>query len=560
MTAAFSKLTGIRELGLSVLSGLGWLSGRDVSDRAILFRKKPTVFGSQYVEPDQGLRESMETWEAITRLEGSWTARFATVAAGGFFEAAREFFPGNNLPRIGFRDMTSDTSKLFPPIMFDKENLEAKFRPRLVEARDEEVDSVPNVLDNDSLELSKVLAPNALTSEQEDWLMEMEWAQGAFLSSWCIALLDNPTVFHSLRTFNIANLSSKYLVSLGRNDIWRALPSLEDMTVLVSPDWRQVCKDVQGTVSTKSIRPSSARFPFWEFLSALFGCNTSIINLKIGYIGGGEHATGMFARNQNILPAPIDKTSYKFTGSSDTDTLLHFPHVEHLTLTNCWLYPIVLQNFFTNRHAPQLKTLTFDSVSLTAPTTPITATDDDDDGDDNNNSQPAINGDRFLSWLTTNPHPFSWPGLINHLSPGVTIAHARSTHGVQPPLPESPNPPSTQTLLSLTFQSCGYVRLTNMSGFDQSRLCELPLGGFPRCLKKRRAQLQKGMLDGKDDGLLGTVVPCLREEEEGALKGVWGMRMGWGEEEGWEVREDVGFQGGSGRFSGVVGREVRGGK
>ncbi|KAL8720010.1 MAG: hypothetical protein Q9225_003055 [Loekoesia sp. 1 TL-2023] len=47
MAAAFSELKGIKELGLSILSGLGWQTGPDISDRVKLLKTKPAVFGSQ---------------------------------------------------------------------------------------------------------------------------------------------------------------------------------------------------------------------------------------------------------------------------------------------------------------------------------------------------------------------------------------------------------------------------------------------------------------------------------------------------------------------------------
>ncbi|KAL8726214.1 MAG: hypothetical protein Q9166_006839 [cf. Caloplaca sp. 2 TL-2023] len=557
MTAAFSRLTGMRELGLSVLSGLGWLAGKDISDRAKLLEKKPTVFGTQYALPDRELRESMRKWEAITFLETSKIIRNRNKTGRGFFEATREISPVNNLPRLVFKNVAPSNSHIRPPIMFDKENLEAKDQST-VDVTDELIDIVPSLTPSTtttSLESPGVI-PNALTSEQEDWLMEMEWAQRAFLSSWCIALLDNPTIFHSLRTFNITNLSSKYLVSLQRDDIWRALPSLENLTVLVSPDWRQVSKDSQGIVSTEQIRPSSAQTLFWNFLSALFNEIQSIRTLKIGYTDGGEHATGMYARNQNIIPAPIDQ--YPFPPSGDpslTQETLYLPHIKHLTLKNCWLTPATLKNLFTRAQSPRLKTATFDSVSLTA-NPDIHPPNHDDD-----NTINTIFPDRSLRWLDQNPTPGSWPDIINTITPGPSIAHARYTHGRLSSPPPSPSSSSSSplipTLQQLTFQSCGYVRLPNLHDFDQSSLPELP-SGPPQCLKRRMAEIQRGMLDGKEDGMLGTIVPVMREEEEGALAGVWGLEMGWqGLWRGrvWECREDGGVEGGSGRFGGVVRRE-----
>lgn len=550
MITAFSKLTGIRELGLSVSSGLGWLSGKDASDRAKLFRKKPTIFGSQHALPDRELRENIHKWDAIARFETAASKRIQNKAARSFFYAAKEVSPVDSLPRLTFKSVASENSHIFPPIMFDNENFEAKELSRTDTVREDEAVGTITGAHPTSFEPSGII-PHLLTSEQEDWLMEMEWAQEAFLSSWCIALLDNPSVFHSLRTFNIANLSSKHLISLQRDDIWRALPSLQNLTVLVSPDWRRVSKDSQGNVFTEDIRPSSAQTLFWNFLSALFEESTSISikTLTIGYVGGGEHATGMYARNQNILPAPIDQ--YPFSPSSNTpQETLHLPSVEELILINCWLTPTTLRNFFTTHNAPKLKSATFDSVSLTANTDVKSL----NSGNYDDYFLPST--DRSLKWLTTNPLAGSWPDIINTITPGPTIAHARYLHGHLSSPPPDPSLTARKTLKTLHFKSCGYVRLPNLNEFDQSSLPELPHRP-PQCLKRRWAELQRGMLDGKEDGLLGTVVPCMKDEEEGALKGVWGLEFGWqGEWEGrgWECREDGQAEGGSGRFNGSVER------
>ncbi|KAL8652378.1 MAG: hypothetical protein Q9226_004293 [Calogaya cf. arnoldii] len=436
MITAFSKLTGIRELGLSISSGLGWLSGKDVSDRARLFRKRPTVFGTQHALPDRELRENIHKWDAITSLETAAAKRIQNKAARCFFRATKDVSPVDSLPRLTFRSLSPDSLLLYPPLMFDNENFEAKELSRTEIAReDEAVGSITGtiIVSHPASCEPSVVIPQFLTSEQEDWLMEMEWAQEAFLSSWCIALLDNPFVFHSLRTFNIANLSSKHLKSLQRDDIWRALPNLQNLAVLVSPDWRLVSKDTQGNVFTEEIRPSSAQTMFWNFLFALFKEKTSmnIKTLTIGYIDGGEHATGMFARNQNILPAPIDQ--YAFLPSSITpQETLRLPFVEELTLKNCWLTPATLRNFFTTDRAPELKSATFESVSLTA------NTDFNGLHDDNDDDELLPSTDRSLKWLTTNPLAGSWPDIINTITPGQTIAHARYIHGLLASPPLSP--------------------------------------------------------------------------------------------------------------------------
>ncbi|KAL8720009.1 MAG: hypothetical protein Q9225_003054, partial [Loekoesia sp. 1 TL-2023] len=399
------------------------------------------------------------------------------------------------LPRVVLKNVVPKATAIRPPIMFDRINMESQDRRVVDMAHDIAGGTAGLILESGSTSSTPVspleseqLVPNDLTADQEEWLMEMQWAQGAFLSSWCIAVLDNPNVFHSLRTFNIANLSSGFLSSLQRDDVWHALPNLENLTVLVSPDWRQVLKDPQGIVSTEQILPSSAQHLFCKFLSALFGRNKTIKSLKIGYVGGGEHAPGMFARNQNILPAPIMSFLTPQSGITIEDTL-YLPYIEHLTLVNCWLTPTAVKTFFAEMRGTRLRTVTFDSVSLTA--------------DINASPDLALFGlhgmidstvaARRNMWINNDPVSGSWSNVINTITPGPGIAHARHTHGK---LDEKPPLPATTALRSITFNSCGYVRLTNMpaSDLNQSALPE-GIAGPPHCLRKRYQDLEKKMLD-----------------------------------------------------------------
>ncbi|KAL8971428.1 MAG: hypothetical protein Q9197_003283 [Variospora fuerteventurae] len=556
MTTAFSKLINLQEFGLSMTSALGWLNGPDVSDRVKLFNSKPAIFGTQYVLPDRELRKAIEEWDRIVEEQTCASKRMTSRANRCFFKATRELSLQSGLPRVVNKNIVPITAEIQSPIMFKKVNMEAQ--------KDTELDLD---LDNRTLaaargviaartglptiglksEAAEQIEPKSLTPEQGEWLMEMEWAQGAFLSSWCIALLDNPGVFQCLRTFNIANLSSGLLPSLQRDDVWRALPSLDNLTLLVSPDWRKVSKNEQGEVVTELVRPSSAASLFYNFLCALFRENKTIRTLKVGYVGGGENAPGMFARNQNVVPAPLWLSSHENPGAEVQDTL-SLPYVEDFTLTNCWLAPTVATNFFASMRDSSLQTVTFDSVSLAAdlrsgPRAPIPA-------------DPASIPSRRNSWLYTDPVVGSWSDVINTITPGHGINRMRYFHG-QTDMDEPPLPPQT-ALRSINFTSCGYVRLLNVppTDLDQSAIPEI-ISGPPQCLRRRKVSLVKLMLDDKSDTYLGMIVPALSDEEEGCLMGVWGMEMGWPaerEKEKWDVREDGMGEGGLGRFFGKVAR------
>ncbi|KAL9598889.1 MAG: hypothetical protein Q9179_003743, partial [Wetmoreana sp. 5 TL-2023] len=515
MTTAFSKLKGIRELGLSVLSGQGWLAGPDLSDRAKLLEMKPVVFGTKYSLPDEDVRGRLEQWNKIAAAETHATKKmpYAERSDRCFFEITKKTLQFTSEPvlEIGCKAPTRD--RVRPPIMFDGLNVEAQAGWVLDnDMHIQSANSSPSgsrtslVSAGTSTESSRgrdEIVPNKLSPEQVEWLMEMEWAQTAFLNSWCIAVIDNPTTFRFLRSFSIANISSNYLTWLHRLDLWNSLPSLSNLTVLVSPDWRRLSKDEQGNVSSVRILASSAQAELWDFLFVVFGKDNenkkNIKTLKLGYVDGGEHATGMFARNKNVLPAPIMKFPTNRSGPRPiTQGVIYLSQVTHLTLTNCWLTPAATKTFLTKHKKAKLECVTFDSVSLTA--------DRDHNFSGTLASPPQIEeaASRAIKWLSVDPVNGSWADVINTITPGTGIAHARYAHGCatmpgyqydnDPPSPHPATPYAN--LKSITFNSCGYVRLTNIphQEFDQSPLA-MVLDTQPPCLATRYKRLKDIMLD-----------------------------------------------------------------
>ncbi|KAL9611518.1 MAG: hypothetical protein Q9167_003843 [Letrouitia subvulpina] len=577
MTHALSRLTYVTELGLSILSGLGWQNGPDQSDRARLLKTKPKVFGTQFPCPDPLARYQTEQWNEIVREQAVKPHR-QMLAAGnrGYFESVRVTPVGESSPRMIFR--SSEHKSVYPPIMFQGINMEADGlaanEPRdapddlalqaiqdRLQARDRQQieqtsqgSPIPYLATVAALN-AELLEPNRLQPEQKEWLLEMEWAHGAFFSSFCLALLDNRDTFFGLNSLNIANISSKYLEKLKRDDIWTSLPNIENLIVLVSPDWRTVYKNANGIVSAPQIKASSSQDLFWEFLSALFRHNKKITMLTIGYTDGGEHATGMMARNKNIIPAPIFKIDDQHNQPA-VQGILEFKHLRVLTVTNCWLTPPAMKMFIKAHQLSCLEEITFDSVSLTAQpprivtaaSAPNTVSNAQADGFPamRRPSRPVV----FKDWLTDDPRPGSWPDVLDRVTPGYGIAfqrHLRDDTEFDP----SPAPKPTN-IRSISFNSCGYVRLTNMASFDQSSLPHVT-STLPTCLHYRFQDLECVMLDGKQDTLLGQIVPVMEDEEMECLETVFGMTFGWGEDpKQYENREDGQPNGGSGRFSGTL--------
>ncbi|KAL8927240.1 MAG: hypothetical protein Q9208_002416 [Pyrenodesmia sp. 3 TL-2023] len=573
MTTAFSKLRGLQELGLSMISGLGWLNGPDVSDRVKLYKPKPVVFGPHYALPDKEYREADERWGKIVEDQTLASKEIKARNQRNFFKADREYWIIGNgvqctMPKMVLKNYSPRARWIPPPIMFNNINVEARKASEL--AGESELDSDEYsaaravIAARTGLSVDQLKGdygndpdhaiPNSLTREQKEWLMEMDWAQRAFLASWCIAVLDNATIFHSLKRFTIGNISSGLLPSLQREDIWHALPNLEGLTVFVCPDWREVTKNSSDEVDTPRINPSLAQEHFQKFLSALFAKNRSIKTLKIGYVGGGEQAPGILARNRNVVAAPIMRFASP-QASVDIEGTLYFPNVEHLTLVNCWITPGAATDFFANMQDSDIQTITFDSVSLIAGGHPYNHVPAVSPGD------PAAIALRRNKWLRADPTPGCWCDIINTITPGHGIDHMRILYGRNDI--EQPDLPFQTSLQKITFNSCGYVRLPNIShaSLDQSSVPDTMHGSPPACLRKRTERLQKVMMQAPEDILLGTIVPALMDEEEGCLSAVWGMEMGWGkdkEKEKWNTREDGAGEGGLGRFRGCVKRVEKG--
>ncbi|KAL8686880.1 MAG: hypothetical protein Q9218_006798, partial [Villophora microphyllina] len=507
MSAAFRQLTGLRELGLSVISGQGWLAGPDVSDRVKILKRETVVFGSHYSIPDKRVQGRLNGWDKVVQEETRKVKELFYInrASRSFFATVRK--KSSMSPKVEFVHKTPPKSGIQPPIVFNGENAELKSQrdhTRDYDAYRVHAGESPKLVNFDKSDLK--IVPNKLTAEQEEWLLEMEWAQTAFLSSWCIAVLDNRTTFSSLRAFNIANLSSKYLGCLHRLDIWQNLPSLESLTIMISPDWRRLELDYKDEAVSQRILPSSCHSEFYAFLSFLFGnnpINTNIKTLNIGYVGGGEHAPGMYARNKNILPAPImslhpiDKFGPKIR---DTLTLTH---IQHLTLKNCWITPQAIRSFFSSlgETKPEVQTTTFDSVSLTADTdyTAAELLELHQSMDRSGFGRP----DRLNHWLQHDPIHGSWADLINSITPGPSIQDARNLHLQSLPSTQNPTQPihadgpltphpyahappiKNKTLKAIKFHSCGYARLTHLpadDGWWQTPIPE-PIATPPECLK-----------------------------------------------------------------------------
>ena len=218
----------------------------------------------------------------------------------------------------------------------------------------------PSILPHRPFQIS--VRPAHLSPLQLMLLKEIRWAQTEFLSTFMLGVIDNKMALSNVTTLNLAKLPSSYLRLLDREDFWQSLAKVTKLRLMVSPDWRSIPSDSCEATDSQSPAerlPVLATSQFLQILKKHVQDNPCIKDLCLGYVGSGEHAVGLLARNQNVLPAPI-------VGSSPEKSFCLLPFVESLTLVNCWAVPCVLREFVEKMQELSLANLELDSFSLVA--------------------------------------------------------------------------------------------------------------------------------------------------------------------------------------------------
>lgn len=380
MKIAFSELSKVRELALSVDSGLGWLNGPDRSIRARIIQRPPSVFGTLKSIPDRRAHAQRELWDYIaschqaTESDVKLATLYKIEGSRSLLEAVESESEHDAQPELPFMDsqiiheaIPHDTAELQIPPSFDDPEILDRF-VLTPDPHDVGVLFSSSILPTDAGQLMGPIIPAHLTKAQKEWLLETEWAQRAFISSYMLSIIDNPATFQLIHTLNISQLSDRYLPLLHRDDFWATLPSLTSVVLHVIPGYRTVHKDEAGFVETPKISPSSCLDMYYDLLNNVISRRANIKKLNIGWITGGEHAEGVLARNRLILPAPLLPASKCFSQDPAVvrSLLLKFPHVEELTLKNCWVTPLEVHTLVEQHDLLSLKSLVLNSVSLTA--------------------------------------------------------------------------------------------------------------------------------------------------------------------------------------------------
>ncbi|KAL9116253.1 MAG: hypothetical protein Q9227_000624 [Pyrenula ochraceoflavens] len=567
----------------------------------------------------------------------------------GLVAAMNATGPANvNFPNTGFTTQHNFTSQLFnssrnsgllntnPSSAQDGPSDRRKKFPLIFDSLDY---GHPALMDGNALLPDVTTYPfkaSKITEPQAQWLLETAWAQRAFLSSYVAAILANSDILSKqVRRLHIGKISTNLLKGLENAEFWRSFKRLEDVTIMLIPDWRQelIPGDIQLKTG-KQISPVLSSIKFRNFLSEFVVPIQTLSRLTIGFYGGGEHASGLMARNNHVLPAPLS-TYPKFwlindAAAPDPSNLLFFDHVEHLTFRNCWFSPLMLQSFMHGSRDTSLKTLTLDSVSLT--TMHSSHSSFHATSLDANRFQPIHDPSAWLHEKL--PTRLCWPALLDSITPGETFTERKVRDGLIFPsevpsstIPDNETSEDAETpdkdfrgnIDKIILKSCGYVYITggvSREIFNQSDLVWPNFSPTPPVLCRRRemmAELALGTLNeiggsgnplhadddlttgpannntppplpptpspaglrhpshgngaampiptlagGLPEGtwpLLGMLTQCIHPIEKRVLEGAWGCVFGWGDdEERWRSVEDGWFEGGTGRFSGVVGR------
>jgi hypothetical protein len=363
MKLAFSHLSKVQHLALSMDSGLGWMSGPDKSLRSLILQRPAPLFGCSHGIVDAQQQDRIRMWE---------TLRSAYERADALDDLKEGCLERVNLER-GFFQLPSFSTTPYADISsWATAPADAFASATARVSGDDCCDStqlgVFRISDSDestSAPEGDKFSPAALSSQQKEWLLETEWAQRAFLTTYMLAVVDNGPVFDKVSLLNF-RISSRLVPLLSRHDFWAGLPTLQDVTLAVIPDWRTVERGEAGDVETRGIDPSSAAEKTFILIQDFIAIRPEITKLSFSWAAGGEHAEGSCARNHHILPAPLTTIDNMSIMWPEEEHLINLPYIKHLVLSNCWFTPDAIVAVVKKLRRGALRKLKFDSVSLTA--------------------------------------------------------------------------------------------------------------------------------------------------------------------------------------------------
>lgn len=385
MKRAFKKLTGLKELGLSCDAGQGYLQGPDRNP--ILGSKQPAVFRHSRYGPDDPAKRQKDKLEGEQEYSARYLHLKKMVMKAGYSEeeapAAIALLlecEGKSLDWLDARDDDSNTARSarrIPPLL--DFSIPIALIPHYeardgVDVDDEGVvgDSPENGGEASPQKSTKKkrakLTPKVLTESQKEMLLEMRWAHEALLQSFAIAVIDDRTVFSNITKLTVARVPSGQIHILSRPEFWKSLSALGEVSLAVIPDWRSVTKSgALAAIEDNTVSPMDAYDPVVNLLQICIGMMPNIKVLHFEWICGGEFALGMSQRDRYILPAPIVVLVDQMVCPIVDDHSVNFvtlPHVERISLKNCWATPHILLSFIQHLTSASLTSLELESVSI----------------------------------------------------------------------------------------------------------------------------------------------------------------------------------------------------
>lgn len=625
MAQALRCIVNAKELGLSLDGGLGWMAGPDITQRTAERLHKLPVFGESTFAPEPArvadvdmIREDGQSFPENDRNVPAVKPIKAALQHAGYDGNSLDHWAQMLIQADGYLERVTRSGIVSHSPDSDRRMLvraaaqERETAATLLAAESDGSDgaesyasddnestpatTTPAVAnDGESNEESKkteakevgefALKPNNLTRAQREMLLEVEWAQRAFMQSYTIAVIDNKPIFEHIHALTVARLPSRHLPSLGRSDFWDSLPGLEKLSLGIIPDWRELVKLPTSWIQDDRVLPSHAVSVVYTILRDHVLHRTNIKTLHLEWVGGGEEAPGIFTRNQHILPAPLTSTARNMFLSRPVPEvlpeMLSFPYVEHLSFKNCWISPPIMTRLIDGFEDSVIQSLVFDSVSLSA--TMPSGVQTDTVPPRNAFAEPAqilintavmnnpgqfviVNAALGLINLVHNPPPYpilpdspmpvwlmgprigSWTYFINALTPGKTMDDMRYDQGYTTEKPVR----RPTTLRKLTFKSCGYVRMP--LHLEQTILDPEAVQSFNHNLDKIIQECEDFMMT-TDDPTLGVIINHIHKLEVQTLDQGFNFTLGWDSSRAAlfaECVQDGITHPGQGRFSGTV--------
>lgn len=438
------------------------------------------------------------------------------------------------------------------------------------------------------------LVPNALTTAQKEFLLELEWAHRAMIQSYVIGLTDVALEgrFEQLNTLTIAKIPSSHLTIFHDTVMWESLPNLRNVSLGVVADWRSITRPNPTSVVDEDLSPLRAIPAAYAVLNDYIGQCKNIESLHFEWICGGEFATSAHQRNQFIMPAPFcpDANNMANPTWAMSGEILQLPHIRHLSLKNCWMSPHIAIQFFRQMGLSSLRKMELESVSLSGPPTFQTIS--------LNVAPPPgfvglwFGGAGIAAAQEAHeeavrrqklPYLFSWNGFLEQFSPTLNTTKILEKSGISTAALIQERLPSIQSIMpdaaslysersrylinSVSITSCGYIAI-DTPHLDTRLLVSIPsdYGVLQRAavtplLDPRARPPDMGLwMQNCKDKLLGRTLASTSPVEMIRLSDVFQMKAGWDGIYGHDIMESAradGYElGGIGRISGILEAQI----